>query len=140
MDSGYVCAVCDVDGMENENARRGYEGGDRLLEEIFSRLEQMSALAVVERLGGDEFSVAQRGVDISAFSTDVCCLTGKIKDELRASVSVGIAKGKSMPEAKRGAFRALFYSKRYDRQQNAGLAMDLYDGLCNETRQDPRRF
>jgi len=55
----------DLDGFKNVNDSQGHDAGDRILQEISSRLLQCTGdKMVAARIGGDEFAVLQTNTDV----------------------------------------------------------------------------
>lgn len=58
-----LVAIVDVDGLRAVNSLFGREGGDRVLEELSTRVSGLDGVLTVGRWGGDELAVILRGGD-----------------------------------------------------------------------------
>ena len=65
-DKGLVVLLLDLDGFKEVNDAHGHHAGDRVLQEVASRLRgALRASDTVARLGGDEFAVLLPATDIN---------------------------------------------------------------------------
>jgi diguanylate cyclase (GGDEF)-like protein len=97
---GTICLFwLDLDGFKEVNDRRGHVAGDRLLVDVARRItEAAGAQGLVARIGGDEFAVVMRHIEVemalSLGSRLIHAIGQPLSldgDSLRIGVSVGIA-------------------------------------------------
>jgi len=110
--SEVVCALFDVTEMQAVNDRRGYEFGNRLLNDIEVKLKSVFTSAVVRRLGGDEFIVRQAKGDFAALERKAQAVAQAIDDEFGIALSCGLGAGATTNEAERAATIDLFQNRR----------------------------
>jgi diguanylate cyclase (GGDEF)-like protein/PAS domain S-box-containing protein len=85
--AGLAVVFCDVDGFNRINDSYGHATGDRVLQEIASRLR--SALRVGDlaaRVGGDEFVLLLSGVDAA---TEVSPVLDRLHEALAVPIETG---------------------------------------------------
>jgi diguanylate cyclase (GGDEF)-like protein/PAS domain S-box-containing protein len=95
-----VVVFVDLDGFKETNDRYGHLVGDRLLKHVAARLREVAGEeAIVGRLGGDEFLIAERTADnpralIGAAGRAAAALDSPIlvaNDPLLPKASIGLA-------------------------------------------------
>jgi diguanylate cyclase (GGDEF)-like protein/PAS domain S-box-containing protein len=86
-DHGAVAVLfLDIDHFKRVNDTHGHEGGDRVLVEVASRLEQaVRATDTVARIGGDEFAVICEGAE----ATTAALVASRIHEALKEPVALG---------------------------------------------------
>lgn len=84
--SRFSIAVCDLDGFKAVNDRLGHDTGDELLQVVAARLAaSVRHDDLVARVGGDEFIVVLRDVDVR----EALAIADKIRDRLAEPVRIG---------------------------------------------------
>jgi GGDEF domain-containing protein len=111
-----VCALFDVTGMQALNDQRGYEFGNRLLDDIEVKLKLVFTSAEVRHLDGDEFMVMQAKGDHVAVERKAQAVVQAIDDEFGVALSCGFGIGASISEAERAATFDLFQNRRCSRR------------------------
>jgi diguanylate cyclase (GGDEF)-like protein len=156
---GFAVLYLDLDHFKEINDTLGHTAGDKLLQQVASRLRHSTRETdVIARLGGDEFAVLQAEMDDSSVAGRmaeklIATLSAPYMidgSDLRVGASVGIAvydahvsdpetllvqADQALYRAKdsgRGSYR--FYSDEIDHEAHAqvALARELRDGLARE--------
>jgi GGDEF domain-containing protein len=107
-----VCALFDVIEMQTVNDRRGYEFGNRLLDDIEAKLKSVFTSATVRRLGGDEFMVCQVKDNSIEPERKAQAVSRAIDDRFGILLSWGLGVGATTNEAERAATIDLFKNRR----------------------------
>jgi len=132
----FALMVADIDHFKSINDRFGHPVGDRVLAQVAQRIrDQLRAIDMVARLGGEEFMIVMPDCDEHGACTTARRLCRLIADQpfdagenvppIEATVSIGIAMGldplEQMPSEScadmlmRDADRALYEAKAHGR-------------------------
>ena len=98
--------------MQTVNIQRGYEFGNRLLDEIETELKSVFTSATVTRLGGDEFMVYQTKGDSVEVNRKAQAIAHTVDGKFRIVLSWGLGAGATTHEAERAATIDLFKNRR----------------------------
>jgi len=115
-----VVAMLDLDEFKGVNDRGGHEAGDALLCEIARHLSShVRSSDLVCRMGGDEFLVVLRTVDVTAAAS--LCERWRVSFPAAATISIGLAAyrpgAETIEDTVRRADAALYDAKRQGRNR-----------------------
>ena len=84
---GFGILFIDLDGFKAVNDNYGHDAGDKLLQEVASRMNKVVRKSdTVSRIGGDEFVIILDGVENEEFSS---IIANKIIKELSIPIDIG---------------------------------------------------
>lgn len=128
-DAGLALAIADIDYFKHVNDRLGHDGGDASLVHFAAMLRRMLPEGwLIARIGGEEFLIAARAADFSAFAARIEALRVTIAETplitpagpYRLTASFGLAEQAPAEEYDRlitRADRAMYLAKQAGRNR-----------------------